>query len=61
MTLKDDAINLHRILKGKIEIKSKVFTDGALDGKNDTLSLIYTPGVDKSKQIPSLRIYIQME
>jgi malate dehydrogenase (oxaloacetate-decarboxylating) len=45
MTLKDDAISLHRILKGKIEIKSKVFTDGALDGKNDTLSLIYTPGV----------------
>src|SRR6187200_1995415 len=29
----------------EIEIKSKVFTDGALDGKNDTLSLIYTPGV----------------
>jgi len=45
MTLKDDAISLHRILRGKIEIKSKVFTDGALDGKNDTLSLIYTPGV----------------
>jgi hypothetical protein len=31
--IKDDAISLHRILKGKIEIKSKVFTDGALDGK----------------------------
>ena len=45
MTLKDDAISLHRILKGKIEIKSKVFTGGALDGKNYTLSLIYTPGV----------------
>lgn len=44
MTLKDDAISLHRILKGKIEIKSKVFPDGALDGKDDTLSLIYTPG-----------------
>lgn len=43
--IKDDAISLHRILKGKIEIKSKVFTDGALDGKNDRLSLIYTPGV----------------
>ena len=45
MTLKDDAISLHRILRGKIEIKSKVFTDGALDGKNETLNLIYTPGV----------------
>jgi len=45
MTLKDDAISLHRILKGKIEIKSKVFTDSALDGKNDTLGLNYTPGV----------------
>ena len=43
--IKDDAISLHRILKGKIEIKSKVFTDDALDGKNDTISLIYTPGV----------------
>ena len=43
--IKDDAISLHRILKGKIEIKSKVFTDGVLDGKDDTLSLIYTPGV----------------
>ena len=45
MTLKDDAISLHRILKGKIEIKSKVLTDGVPDGKNDMLSLIYSPGV----------------
>jgi malate dehydrogenase (oxaloacetate-decarboxylating) len=45
MTLKDDAISLHRILEGKIEIKSKVLTDGVPDGKNDMLSLIYSPGV----------------
>ena len=44
MTLKDDAISLHRILKGKIEIKSKV-ADTSTDGKNDMLSLIYSPGV----------------
>lgn len=44
MTLKDDAINLHRMLKGKIEIRSRVSLDNAFDEKG-TLGLIYTPGV----------------
>ncbi|TLX69118.1 MAG: NADP-dependent malic enzyme [Thaumarchaeota archaeon] len=44
MTLKDDAINLHRMLKGKIEIRSRVSLDNAFEEKG-TLSLIYTPGV----------------
>ena len=44
MTLKDDAINLHRMLKGKIEIRSRVSLDNASEEKG-TLGLIYTPGV----------------
>jgi len=44
LTLKDDAINLHRMLKGKIEIRSRVSLDNAFEEKG-TLSLIYTPGV----------------
>ena len=44
MTLRDDAINLHRMLKGKIEIRSRVSLDNASDEKG-TLGLIYTPGV----------------
>ena len=44
MTLKDDAINLHRMLKGKIEIRSRVALDNAFEEKG-TLGLIYTPGV----------------
>lgn len=44
MTLRDDAINLHRMLKGKIEIRSRVSLDNASDEKG-TLELIYTPGV----------------
>lgn len=44
MTLKDDAISLHRMLKGKIEIRSRVSLDNASDEKG-TLGLIYTPGV----------------
>ena len=44
MTLRDDAINLHRMLKGKIEIRIRVSLDNASDEKG-TLGLIYTPGV----------------
>ena len=44
MTLKDDAINLHRMLKGKIEIRSRVSLDNSFEEKG-TLRLIYTPGV----------------
>jgi malate dehydrogenase (oxaloacetate-decarboxylating) len=44
LTLRDDAISLHRMLKGKIEIRSRVSLDNASDEKG-TLGLIYTPGV----------------
>jgi len=44
LTLRDDAINLHRMLKGKIEIRSRVSLDNASEEKG-TLGLIYTPGV----------------
>ena len=45
MTLEEDAINLHRMLKGKIEIHSRVSIDGSSEGRNNILDLIYTPGV----------------
>ncbi len=45
LTLKEDAINLHRILKGKIEINNRVSLDNDSYGNRETLSLIYTPGV----------------
>ena len=44
MTVKKDSINLHKMLKGKIEIRSRVSLDNAFDEKG-TLGLIYTPGV----------------
>ncbi|HJU80037.1 MAG TPA: NADP-dependent malic enzyme [Nitrososphaeraceae archaeon] len=44
MTFRDDAINLHRMLKGKIEIRSRVSLDNAAEERG-TLGLIYTPGV----------------
>jgi malate dehydrogenase (oxaloacetate-decarboxylating) len=45
-SLEKDAINLHRILKGKIEIHNRVSLDSAASkDKNGTLELIYTPGV----------------
>ena len=45
--LKEDAINLHRTLKGKIEIHNLVSIDAGLFGPEEkgTLGLIYTPGV----------------
>ena len=45
MSLEEDAVNLHRMLKGKIEIHNRVSIDSPFKGKNDTLDLIYTPGV----------------
>ena len=45
-SLEKDAINLHRMLKGRIEIHNRVSLDSeASKDKNDTLELIYTPGV----------------
>jgi malate dehydrogenase (oxaloacetate-decarboxylating) len=43
--LEEDAINLHRMLRGKIEIHNRVSVDSPSKDKNDTLELIYTPGV----------------
>lgn len=45
MTLKEDAINLHRMLKGKIEIQNRVSLDNVFEDGKGTLGLIYTPGV----------------
>ncbi|HKG31013.1 MAG TPA: NADP-dependent malic enzyme [Nitrososphaeraceae archaeon] len=45
MNTKDDAINLHRMLKGKIEIQNRVSVDNIFDDEKGTLGLIYTPGV----------------
>jgi malate dehydrogenase (oxaloacetate-decarboxylating) len=45
-SLEKDAIDLHRILKGKIEIHNRVSIDsGESKDKHGTLELIYTPGV----------------
>lgn len=43
--IKDDAINLHKALRGKIEIHNRVSIDAAFDEEKGTLGLIYTPGV----------------
>ncbi len=49
MTLKEDTLSLHRILRGKIEISSRISSDNIFEteGENGkgTLSSIYTPGV----------------
>ncbi|MGD9535035.1 MAG: NADP-dependent malic enzyme [Candidatus Nitrosocosmicus sp.] len=45
MSLEEDAINLHRTLKGKIEIHNTVAIHKSFKGKVDLLDLIYTPGV----------------
>jgi malate dehydrogenase (oxaloacetate-decarboxylating) len=45
MNIKKDAINLHRMLKGKIEIHNKVSVENVFDVDKGTLDLIYTPGV----------------
>ena len=43
--IKDDAINLHKALRGKIEIHNRVSIDAAFGEEKGTLGLIYTPGV----------------
>jgi malate dehydrogenase (oxaloacetate-decarboxylating) len=43
--IKEDAINLHKALRGKIEIHNRVSIDAAFDEEKGTLGLIYTPGV----------------
>ena len=52
MVSEDDVLNLHRILRGKIQIQNRVPLDEVnnQEKENDnvlgeTLSLIYTPGV----------------
>jgi malate dehydrogenase (oxaloacetate-decarboxylating) len=49
LTLKEDAINLHRLLRGKIEISSRISSDNIFENSKEegsgTLSSIYTPGV----------------
>jgi malate dehydrogenase (oxaloacetate-decarboxylating) len=45
LNTKDDAVNLHRMLKGKIEIQNRVSIDNIFDDEEGTLGLIYTPGV----------------
>jgi malate dehydrogenase (oxaloacetate-decarboxylating) len=44
LTLKEDAINLHRMVRGKIEIQSRITLDNT-DEEKSNLGLIYTPGV----------------
>ena len=45
-TLNEDAINLHRSLRGKIEIHNRVSIDASFGHEEKgTLGLIYTPGV----------------
>jgi malate dehydrogenase (oxaloacetate-decarboxylating) len=45
LNTKQDAINLHRMLKGKIEIQNRISVENAFDEEKGTLGLIYTPGV----------------
>jgi malate dehydrogenase (oxaloacetate-decarboxylating) len=45
LNTKEDAINLHRMLKGKIEVHNRVSVENAFDEEKGTLGLIYTPGV----------------
>ena len=46
MNLKDQAISLHRMLKGKIEIQSRISVENLFEEEEKgTLGLIYTPGV----------------
>ena len=43
--IKEDAINLHKALRGKIEIHNRVSIDTGFGEEKGTLGLIYTPGV----------------
>lgn len=42
---RDDAINLHRMLKGKIEIQSRISPEAVFEEGKGVLRLIYTPNV----------------
>jgi malate dehydrogenase (oxaloacetate-decarboxylating) len=54
LNLKDEAINLHRMLRGKIEIQSRISLENLFEEEKGTLGLIYTPGVAyASKEISS--------
>lgn len=44
-SVRDDAINLHRMLKGKIEINSRISPETLFEEEKGTLGLIYTPNV----------------
>ena len=45
LNIKEDAINLHRTLRGKIEIHNRVSIETAFGEEKGALRLIYTPGV----------------
>ena len=45
MNKKEDAINLHKTLRGKIEIQNRVSIETTLGEEEGMLRLIYTPGV----------------
>ncbi|MDP9289498.1 MAG: NADP-dependent malic enzyme [Thermoproteota archaeon] len=45
MNTKEDAINLHKTLRGKIEIHNRVSIETAFGEEKGALPLIYTPGV----------------
>jgi malate dehydrogenase (oxaloacetate-decarboxylating) len=45
LNFKDEALNLHRMLKGKIEIQSRISIENLFEEEKGTLGLIYTPGV----------------
>ncbi len=45
MTISEDALTLHRRLRGKIEIQNRISFDDIFDEKKGKLRLIYTPGV----------------
>jgi malate dehydrogenase (oxaloacetate-decarboxylating) len=45
LNIKEDAINLHRALRGKIEIHNRVSIETAFGEEKGALRLIYTPGV----------------
>jgi malate dehydrogenase (oxaloacetate-decarboxylating) len=45
LNFKEEALNLHRMLKGKIEIQSRISIENLFEEEKGTLGLIYTPGV----------------
>src|SRR5215831_7531880 len=44
-TPREDAINLHRMLKGKIEIQARISPETVFEDEKGVLGLIYTPNV----------------